>query len=692
MLNNQTQVTGNDFDESLLVQNSKNSWFSKIGMMPISLAATVSMFVAAGFYISYSNNLDEIRQKETYFAELSQLSEKIEKNSLLVLMAETDSFKGLSDSQIRVENILKVLDKGGKLGSNTANIKALSGKSKQDFDKIVLDWSQNKALIETLLKKQEQLPLLKEKINEANKNAEQLFFAATNLQQSLNKESNGVNPILVQEVSLLTQRIISEMKQVFSGSGLSLQEGYASVKNLRSLEKVINDLENGSYVFNSSKVYGESLKNLQDLKQSFIPFKEVTNDLLAQITSLNDAKEVANIMSIASKNIAKTSGELSLNISKEMSSIEVLKYISILMLIVSLLLISLNFLKLHQRSNDLARLAKVLQRNQNNEESVEDLLEKMEPLAKGDLSREIFVEDKFLSSVAEGIDIARINLSTIMVEMKTASEKVLAVAQNNKEVTNVLNIDTYSQIEKLSEAIEEVGKITNDIDEIAQATYGVKENSLMSKESSEHGSKLVFSTIKHMDQIRLNIQESSKKIKKLGESAQTITNVIDLIREITKKINILSLNAAIQAASSKSSTREFTILAQEVQDLAKDSEDATSKIEALVIEIQSDTAEAIAAMERTTQEIVEGSRMSQEAGRALEEIGRLAVDVAQQVEEASIKLEEKSAEMAMVSLSMDELRKISEKTTDSTQVYNERAEDLQSIANNISKIVGKYKT
>lgn len=691
MLNNQTQVTGN-FDESLLIKNDKNSWFSKIGMIPISIAATVSIFVAAGFYISYSSKLDEIRQKETYFAELSQLSEKIEKNSLLVLTADTEAFKGLSDSQVRVENILKVLDNGGKLGNNTANIKALTGKSKQDFDKIVLDWSQNKALIETLLKKKEQLPALKEKINEANKSAEKLFFAATNLQQSLNKESNGVNPILIQEVLVLTQRILSEMKQVFAGGGLSLQEGYASVKNLRSLENVINELENGSYVFNSAKVNGESLENLQDLKEAFTPFKNVTDELLAQITSLNDAKEVSNIMSTASKNIAKTSTELSSNISKELSYIEVLKYMSVIMLIVSLLLISLNFLKLRQRSNDLAKLAKVLQKNQNNEESVEDLLEKMEPLSKGDLSKEIFVEDKFLSSVAEGIDVARVNLSTIMVEMKAASEKVLAVAQNNKEVTNVLNIDTYSQIEKLSEAIQEVGKITNDIDEIAQATYGAKENSLMSKESSEHGSQLVFSTIKHMDQIRLNIQETSKKIKKLGESAQTITNVIDLIREITKKINILSLNAAIQAASSKSSTREFTILAQEVQDLAKDSEEATSKIESLVIGIQSDTAETIAAMERTTQEIVEGARMSQEAGKALEEIGRLAVDVAQQVEEASMKLEEKSAEMAMVSLSMDELRKISEKTTDSTQVYNERAEELQLIANSISKIVGKYKT
>lgn len=687
-LNPQTTENG---DLPVIVKKDNESWFSKLGMLPISIGATVSMLASAGLYVNYSVKLDENRQKSTYLAELAQLAEKIEKNSLLVLTADAESFKGLDESQARVEAILGVLEKGGKLGSNTASIEALQGQSKTEFDKILKDWGQNKALIETLLKKKEALPALKEKVLQANKQADALFFASANLQQSFNRNLEGVSPILAQEVTVLTQRILNDMQQAFSGGGFSLQQGYAAVKNLRSLGKVINDLKDGSYVFDSAKVTGESLENLKALEAAFAPFQNLATDLLAQVTSLNDAKEVANIMSSASRNISLASQSLSKTVSSDLESANGLRNLAILMMLLTLVLVSLLFVKLRQRSNDLADLAKVLQKNQNNEEAVAILLNQMQPLAEGDLSGNITVQDKFLSKVAEGMEGARYNLASVIKEMKSASERVLQVAKNNKEVAGALSLEANSQIEQLGGAIEKVGSITNELDEVAQSTYGAKENSLLSKESSDRGGKLVFATIKHMDQIRNNIQESSKKIKKLGESAQTITSVIDLIREITKKINILSLNAAIQAASAKSSTREFTILAQEVQDLAKDSEEATSKIESLVAEIQADTAEAIAAMERTTQEIVEGAKMSQEAGKALEEIGLLAQEVAQQVEEASLKLEEKSAEMAMVSLSMEELRKVSEKTKETTAVSTERADELQTIAGAISTTVAKYR-
>lgn len=675
----------------VVAQNSKEHWLSKIGMMPVGIAATVSMMAAAGLYVNYSGKLEESRQKATYLAELSQLSEKIEKNALLVLSADSQAFKDLDNAQSRVEAILKVLEQGGKLSSETATVKALQGNSKKEFEKILADWSQNKALIETLLKKQTELPALKAKIKEANKNAEKLFFATVDLQQSFQRNMEGVNPALVQETSILTQRILNEMNQTFSGSGMSLQQGYVAVKNLRSLGEVIKNLKDGSYVFNSAKVSGENLKNVLELEKAFAPFAGVTNDLVAQVTSLNDAKEVAEIMASASRNISDASSNLSKSVNSELKSTESLKYLAMLMMMVTLLLVALLFVKLRQRSNDLASLAKVLQKNQNNEDAVVTLLNQMQPFENGDLSRNISVDDKFLAKVADGMENARLNLSSVISEMKSASERVLNVAQNNKEVSSVLSVDSTSQIEQLTNALEKVGVITNDLDEVAQATWGAKENSLLSKESSERGVELVFATIEHMNKIRNNIQESSKKIKKLGESAQTITNVIDLIREITKKINILSLNAAIQAVSAKSSTREFTILAQEVQTLAQESEEATSKIESLVADIQADTAEAIAAMERTTQEIVEGAKMSQEAGDALKEIGRLAEEVATQVEDASSKLEEKSAEMALVSLSMDELRKISEKTKKATEISSERAEDLQSIAGNIAQTVARYK-
>src|SRR5690554_7804219 len=96
-----------------------------------------------------------------------------------------------------------------------------------------------------------------------------------------------------------------------------------------------------------------------------------------------------------------------------------------------------------------------------------------------------------------------------------------------------------------------------------------------------------------MDNIREQIQETSKRIKRLGESSQEIGDIVSLINDIADQTNILSLNAAIQASMAGDAGRGFAVVADEVQRLAERSSAATKQIEALVKTIQSDTNEAV---------------------------------------------------------------------------------------------------
>ena len=126
-----------------------------------------------------------------------------------------------------------------------------------------------------------------------------------------------------------------------------------------------------------------------------------------------------------------------------------------------------------------------------------------------------------------------------------------------------------------------------------------------------------------MNSIRDQIQETSKRIKRLGESSQEIGEITELISDITEQTNVLALNAAIQAASAGEAGRGFSVVAEEVQRLAERSADATRQIAALVKTIQTDTQDAVGAMERSTQGVVEGTRLSDAAGTALGEIDRV---------------------------------------------------------------------
>ena len=131
-----------------------------------------------------------------------------------------------------------------------------------------------------------------------------------------------------------------------------------------------------------------------------------------------------------------------------------------------------------------------------------------------------------------------------------------------------------------------------------------------------------------MNEIRAQIQETSKRIKRLGESSLEIGEIVELISDITEQTNVLALNAAIQAASAGEAGRGFTVVAEEVQRLAERSAEATKQIEAIVKTIQADTQDAVAAMEKTTVGVVEGAKLSDAAGQALTEIGEVSRELA----------------------------------------------------------------
>ena len=155
-----------------------------------------------------------------------------------------------------------------------------------------------------------------------------------------------------------------------------------------------------------------------------------------------------------------------------------------------------------------------------------------------------------------------------------------------------------------------------------------------------------------MNDIREQIQETSKRIKRLGESSQEIGEIVQLISDITEQTNVLALNAAIQAASAGEAGRGFTVVAEEVQRLAERSGEATKHIGAIVKSIQRDTQDAVEAMERSTQGVVQGTKTADEAGQALREIEGVSTQLAELIGSISSATQQQAASANKVAVNM----------------------------------------
>jgi twitching motility protein PilJ len=215
-------------------------------------------------------------------------------------------------------------------------------------------------------------------------------------------------------------------------------------------------------------------------------------------------------------------------------------------------------------------------------------------------------------------------------------------------------------------------------------------NSLQSSEVAQKsvaiankGSNMAQQTIQGMDTIREQIQETSKRIKRLGESSQEIGDIVELINGIAEQTNILALNAAIQSASAGGAGRGFAVVADEVQRLAERATNATRRIEMLVKNIQADTSEAVVSMESTTSEVVSGARKAEDAGEALGQIESVSKNLSSLIAEIASEAQAQSETATQVAGQMNDIRDVSIKTSEGT---NQTAQSMGRLADLVSKL------
>ena len=194
-----------------------------------------------------------------------------------------------------------------------------------------------------------------------------------------------------------------------------------------------------------------------------------------------------------------------------------------------------------------------------------------------------------------------------------------------------------------------------------------------------------------MNAIRDQIQETSKRIKRLGESSQEIGEITELISDITEQTNVLALNAAIQAASAGEAGRGFSVVAEEVQRLAERSADATRQIAALVKTIQTDTQDAVGAMERSTQGVVDGARLSDAAGTALGDIDRVTRQLAELIDQISAQALAEAQSANVVAANIQHIFAVTEQTGEGTRSTAQMVRELSRTAEELSQSVARFK-
>ncbi len=329
--------------------------------------------------------------------------------------------------------------------------------------------------------------------------------------------------------------------------------------------------------------------------------------------------------------------------------------------------------------------------NDQNQAAILRLMNELQDVANGDLTVHATVSEDITGAIADSVNFTVEELRGLVLRVTGTAEQVTQASNEAQQISTELLGATEQQSREIEEASSTVLRMAGEITDVSKSANESAEVARQSVAAAEQGSAAVQNAISGMHEIREQIQETSKRIKRLGESSQEIGEITELISDITEQTNVLALNAAIQAASAGEAGRGFSVVAEEVQRLAERSAEAAKQIGALVRTIQTDTHDAVAAMEKSTQGVVEGARLSDAAGAALADISRVSNRLAELIQGISFAAGLQATSANGVAHNMQHILSVTEHTQAGTRQTAHSIHQLAALAQELKNSVSRFR-
>ncbi len=620
---------------------------------------------------------------------LQMLSQRLAKAAQQASQGNTEAFKQLRSSRDEFAALVKLLAFGGESGG--ASLPPTAQKVQPPLNALDREWAKTERNATLVIDDERNLVALGSAVRAINANNPLLQeltdeIAALSVQAGGSARQNAITAQLM----MLTQRMAKNANTMLAENVVDPEVAFLLGKDTNTFRDTVQGLLQGSEAMRIARVAdAETRGKLGELQTAFADYQRAVSAILGSQARLVGAKRATFDIFNDSEALLQAGASLSLGYEEELGGRR-LNYLALAVLTGLALLVLLLIGKVY--IDDGRRRAEESEgQNTANQQAILRLLDELGNLAEGDLTARAQVTEEITGAIADSINFTIDELRRLVEGITTAAQQVTAATQEAQTVSGQLLQAAQKQaaeIQGTGQSVAQMAQAMSNVSRSANESAKVAQTSLSAAEKGAHA---VQNSIRGMHDIRDQIQETSKRIKRLGESSQEIGEIVQLISDITEQTNVLALNAAIQAASAGEAGRGFTVVAEEVQRLAERSGEATKHIGAIVKSIQRDTQDAVEAMERSTRGVVEGTRTADEADGALREIEQVSKQLAELIASISNATQQQADSATRVAAAMNDILAITRMTTDGTRRTAASAERLTALANGLKASVAGFK-
>jgi len=648
--------------------------------------------LAYGLWLSQHN-----QTRLTKAGNLRVLSQQVAKNALEATQGTEEAFEQLLSTTKEFQAQYGHLNRGDQATGLPASPTAI----KNNQVKLVGElWTGLNTNADIVSKGKETVVGLYDISRDLSATIPQMMFLYGNVQDILvDLGASGEQVYNATRQSTKLERIIRSFQKVLAGGDDAASAAENFGLDVDGFGVVLTGMLEGDEMSGISRVRNaEAREALEEIANQYVGVKQNVDYVIRSTDELFEVHKASDEIFIQASDMLVLTNELQRAFELQTSNVKAFGHPIYSAIAGGFVLILIFLLYKRQRKEQRGRTEKArvsadqekLQ-NERNQQAIIRLLDEMEGLADGDLTTNATVTEDFTGAIADAMNFTIDQLRNLVATIKESVVKLANATDATQNISVELAQASRNQAQEITGASAAINEMAVSIE---QVSANASESATVAEKSvdiAKKGGEVVRNTIQGMDTIREQIQETSKRIKRLGESSQEIGDIVSLINDISDQTNILALNAAIQASMAGEAGRGFAVVADEVQRLAERSGNATKQIEALVKTIQTDTNEAVISMESSTTEVVHGARLAQDAGVALEEIERVSTSLADLIQNISNAARQQAASAGHVSNTMNVIQEITNQTSEGTQNTATSIGKLAELADELNNSIAGFK-
>lgn len=319
------------------------------------------------------------------------------------------------------------------------------------------------------------------------------------------------------------------------------------------------------------------------------------------------------------------------------------------------------------------------------------LLDEVGEAVDGDLTVRASLNSMEMSTVADLFNAIIDNLNEIAGQVKDSSVKVSSSLNASKGEMQTLAEQAIQETERTRSTLNSIEQMSTSIEDVASNAGKAALISDQAYTTVQEGSDAMDQTVDSILSLRNTVGETAKKIKRLGESSQKISQVVSLIEEIALKTNLLAINASVEASRAGEQGQGFTVVAEQVGALAEQSAAATKEIAQIVAGIQAETKEVTEAMEIGTNQVVDSTRLVETTKDKLAVVlnrSQEINDLMRSISDATVSQTETSK---VVTTLMQQMAAQSEQRAESSTQVAESMQETAAVAEQMEAAVAQFK-